>query len=211
MNSNLKMWLFNPFEFIAGSKSLLYGIAILMATAFLGWAGNIYYDGVIDIHAGGKSPLVYHLLEIIVVWLVVSVLMFIAGLIVSKSKIRLIDVFGTMALARWPLLIVSIFGLLVPMEVIASKVSASILYNTLQVGEAVDVATWEFIVFSIFTLLSLLVVVWIVALMWNAFKVSCNVKGPVAIFSFILVLIISELVSKKLLSVLLQYFHNNSI
>jgi len=42
-------------------------------------------------------------------------------------------------------------------------------------------------------------------LMYKAYSVSCNLSGPKALFGFVVGLIVAEIVSKVVLSVLFQY------
>lgn len=49
-------YLINPFNYIAGAKSLLIGIVVLAAATFAGTFTNLHFDGVIDIHIGYKAP-----------------------------------------------------------------------------------------------------------------------------------------------------------
>jgi uncharacterized protein (DUF697 family) len=56
--------------------------------------------------------------------------------------------------------------------------------------------TPDAIYFFAATLLMLPLLVWMIVLMYKAYSVSCNVRGPKAILSFIAALILAEILSK---------------
>ncbi len=55
------------------------------------------------------------------------------------------------------------------------------------------------LIFSVAAIIAVLMIIWMVALMYKAYTVSCNVKGAKAIITFILSLILAEAVSKVLI------------
>ena len=68
-------------------------------------------------------------------------------------------------------------------------------------GKSADIQTGptDSIVFGIVTIVGLLMIVWMVALMYRAFAVSCNVSGGKSIGVFIAALVVGEAVSKVLM------------
>jgi hypothetical protein len=50
----MRIWLFNPFKYIAGSKALLIGWTVMLATAGVAFLSKTQFDGVIDVH--GSLP-----------------------------------------------------------------------------------------------------------------------------------------------------------
>lgn len=171
-------WLYNPFIKIAGTSSLLWGLLILLITVFLGGLNNVHYDGVIDIHAGMPAPLTFFILESIVSWLLFSVFLLIAAKVLSQSKVRGIDIFGTQALARYPYLIISLISF--------------IPYFHFEFTGMPDLSAS----LIIFGLISLVFTIWTVILMYNAYSVSANLKGAKAVFSFIVALVSAEVLFK---------------
>jgi len=179
----MKKWLFNPFMYIAGTKSLFIGLAIMAATATIGFYSHTHFDGVVDMHNGRISALPFYFWEQLIDWGTVVVIFFITGKIFSKSSIRFIDVAGTMAMARW----VAIFSAVIGFGINAPNVMP---HST---DDILKVITPSFVLFG---LLSLVFIIWMIALMYNAFRVSCNMKGSQATGLFILSLIIAEIISK---------------
>jgi hypothetical protein len=181
--NQIRTWLFNPFIYIAGFKSLLIGIALMAISAWVGFLNNSHFDGVLDMHRAMAAQFHIFLPEVVIDWVSISLVLFVFGVILSKSKIRWIDVFGTQALARWPMIPVAILVVFIP------NVRNMNLSNP-----------QDMILLLIPAMLLLPFMIWFVALMFNAYKVSCNLKGNSLIISFIGGLISAELISKILIT-----------
>jgi len=188
----LRQWLFNPFQFIAGSGTLLLGLIIMLVSAFLGSLSNTHFDGVLDVHSGTAAPLWFFLTEVLIDWLCISIVLLIAGFIVSRSSFRVVDVFGTQALARAPYLISALA--LLPKGSI--RFTNYLVSKITQQVPAEAIKSTDILFFAVGLIVVLLMIVWIVVLMYRAYSVSCNTKGGKAIGSFIAALIIAEILSK---------------
>ncbi len=184
----MKKWLFNPFMYIAGTKALIIGLAAMLAAAVIGYYSKTHFDGVLDAHTGHSSPMWFYLEDALVDWSLPVVIFYIAGRIFSKSSIRLIDVAGTLALARWVMLFPAIAGFVFYMPAPNQPVSMEEMMKPAMSGPVI-----------VFGLLSLLFVIWMVALMYNAFTTSCNLKGGKAVWIFVVGLLVSEILSKIIL------------
>ena len=68
-----------------------------------------------------------------------------------------------------------------------------------QSGEAATINSTDAVIFVIAVIIALLMTIWMVALMYKAYAVSCNLKGAKAIVTFIVSLILAEAVSKVLI------------
>ncbi|MBA3898636.1 MAG: hypothetical protein H0X62_00250 [Bacteroidetes bacterium] len=189
--------MFKPFEKVAGFKALYIGLLLILLTGVTGYFAGLNFDGVLDAHfLKTELSLASHLLEGIINWLSLSVLILISGLIFSGSKFRIIDVFGTQALARWPMVFLAIVAIVVPYE----TVTQYIMWKATGVGEEVFPQTIDIILFALFSIISILVIVWMVVLMYRAYSISCNIKGTKGVISFIVALILAEILSKTALS-----------
>jgi hypothetical protein len=185
-------WLFNPFRFIAGFEALLLGLAIILISAFVGSFGNTHFDGVLDVHTGLEAPLWFFFAEVLINWVCMVIPLFFFGLIVSRSSFRMIDVFGTQALARWPYLITAV--VLFPDA--NRRVIEYLMSKLTQTAPAAAVNSIDVFVFAFAMILVILMLIWMVALMYRAYVVSCNIKGAGAIITFIVSLIGAEVLSK---------------
>ncbi len=184
--------LINPFEVIAGGRALMFGALIITVTALFSFLFNTHHAGIIDIKYGQSeiglaSFLLYGLVNVVVI----SVLLFLSGALLSKSSIRFVDVVGTQALARFPMIVTPFLNIGNPME----RLSQYLLKNFLGQGEdvAISFPEWVYIIFGF--LVMVLVIVWAITLMYNAYSVSCNLRGTRALVSFIVVLVLAEIAS----------------
>jgi len=188
----LRQWLFNPFQFIAGSGALLLGLIVMLASAFLGSLSNTHFDGVLDVHSGTTAPLWFFLTEVLIDWLCISIVLLIAALFVSRSSFRVVDVFGTQALARAPYLI-SALALLPEGSI---RFTNYLVSKITQQVPAEAIKSTDILFFAAGIIVVVLMIIWMVVLMYRAYAISCNVKGGKAVSSFIAGLIIAEMLSK---------------
>lgn len=185
----MKKWLFNPFMLIAGSSALVTGMAAMLASAVICYYSKTHFDGVIDAHTGLTAPIYVYLIEPLVDWVLIVLMLYIAGKLFSDSTVRFIDVAGTQALARWVMIFSAIIGFFITVPDTGHSVDdlvRSITPLTIMLG-----------------LLEIVFAIWMIALMYNAFKISCNLKGGKATSLFIAGLLIAEILSKFTLN---QFF-----
>ncbi len=178
----MKKWLFNPFVHLAGAKALFIGWAFMALTAVIGFYSHTHFDGAIDVHTGRVTPIAIHIIEQVVAWASLVLFFYIGGLIFSNSKIRLIDVAGTVALARWVMIFPAIIGFGISAPGAIPKTTE----------DALKLITPQLILFG---LLVMAFSIWMIALMYNAFSVSCNMKGGKATGVFIGGLVLAEIVA----------------
>lgn len=159
----------NPFIWIAGSPALLWGAVGLVVSTLLGWLSGYHYHGLLHFGPAPNPAWWCYLAERIIVWLVPAVLFYVGGLAFSRSRIRVIDVFGTVLFAQIPLTVMSFIYILPPMKVLLH------LDPTMSPQEMLEQPGLILaMILSLFILPFL-----IAALVWmfNALKVSCNLKG----------------------------------
>lgn len=194
--------IFNPFRYIAGAKSLIAGLLILMLTAFIGYLSNTHFPDLISIKMISGFPFMYYLLQSLSNWIVFSALLYLTSLFISPSSVRAIDIFGTQAMARFPYIFASLIGFSGSMK----KFGDYIMYTVLKTGDPVTLSTGNMMMAISLMILTLLLTIWLVVLMYNAFRVSANVKGARAVISFIIVFIVSVIVTGQITKILITYF-----
>lgn len=195
MNANVgkspAVLLFNPSVYIAGGRALVLGLAAILVTGLIGIVSQTHFDGVLDTHTGAAAPFWFFLSEGILDWLCLAVVLLIAGRIISRTPFRTIDVLGTQALARWP----TIFIALATLAKGYQRFSRSILEQITK-GKTPEFSGTDALLFVAVMAVMILCLVWMVALMYKSFSLSCNVKGGKAIGTFIGGLIVAEVLSK---------------
>lgn len=190
MNQNkISTYLFRPFEKIAGWQAFFTGLIIVAVTGFTSKYAGVFFDGVIDTHFTNDVTFTKSFTVLSIDIVSISVVMWLAGFFLSKN-FRFIDILGTMTLARAPLLIIAIASLFVNFPAAEEVLkSPGIIITNIQ--------------FLILMILSLPVIIWVIALTYNAFIISTNGKGTKATFIFITAIIISEILSKILIHYIL--------
>ena len=178
--------LFNPFRYIAGVKALIFGLVFIVASTLLLYSGGFIQDSYI--HIGMADAPLWHVATMhFIWWLLPALLLYLCGLALSKSKIRIIDILGTTAFAQLILLLM-IAPMLLP--VVMNNMLESVA--SLQTGAVPDMAEFTpMIIYSIWSLICLVVFyIW----NYNAFAVSCNVSGWKAIAAFIAVQVVVTII-----------------
>ena len=199
-DNRLSEWLFNPFRFVAGFKALLLGLGIILISALVGSLGNTHFDGVLDVHTGAEAPLWLFLAEGLINWISLAIPLFFFGLVMSRSSFRMIDVLGTQALARWPYLVTAV----VMLPDANRRFGEYLMSRLTQTTSAVAIDYTDVLIFGLAIIIGILMAVWMVALMYKAYCVSCNIKGIKAVITFIAGLIGAEVLSKAAILRLLE-------
>jgi|GEM_PF-295012 len=183
-------WLFNPFSRIAGWPALLIGLVAMALTAWLSSMGGLSFNGVLDAHLA-PSFLRGALIMQGVAWVSVVLCMWLVGTVFSRTRphTRLLDIAGTMAFSRLPLLLAA--AVATPLAL--SKLQGNIL-DGLSVRDMAGIVLLGVVV--------LVGVAWMVALMYNAYATCFNLRGVRGALSFIGALISAEALSKWLLALL---------
>lgn len=178
-------FLFNPYRKIAGSKALMIGFAIAAVTLIITPFSNAAFDGVLDFHTHHFENWWVYAALYFISWIVIVLLFGLAGSLFSKSHYRWIDILGTTLLAKAPLLIVAIFGFYIP---------------EIKIEDLSNFASFHLSFMAIVaSIIILICIIWMVALLFNAYSVSLNIKDNKLIWSFILTLLTSEILSKLIL------------
>lgn len=188
-NEVLKLMI-NPFTRIAGWQAFIVGSVIVALSGIIGSFGNVAFDGVIDMHLVKEVNLQQSFYYLLISITSLVVIMWITGLIISKG-FRFIDIMGTMILSKAPFLLMAIAGLFA----IAPDMN-QLLKNPMVIMSSPG--------FLITIALSIPIMIWTVTLMYNALKISCDVKGIKLTIAFIVAIFVSEAISKILIFKLIQ-------
>jgi hypothetical protein len=199
---NLKTWFFNPFHYLGGESTLIIGMVLILTMSFLGFLSHTHFDGVLDVHAGLASSFWIYFFEGVINFGIMSLLLGILGKLISKSHIRAIDVVGSQALARGPLLIVALVSLLPGFQ----RYNAYLVSKVNQTAQQIHPLASDPVVFGIALGVTLLMVIWMVVLMYRGFAISCNVGGGKAIGVFIAAVVFGEGISKVAIWKVVQLF-----
>ena len=185
----LTRWLFNPFVRIAGWGSLAAGLAGIFLAGIAAAAAGIRFDGLLDLHIVGNVPTHVPIVEGLINWIsIVVVSALIAKLFGGGSSVRLLDVAGTLALARAPLVLAASICT-IPWIRDSFSYSAALVE-----GDLASLVPGMLVG----ALVLLACAVWTIALMWNAFSLTGNMKDVRGAVFFVAALAVGELLSKLL-------------
>ncbi len=185
-NSTFSM-LINPFTRIAGWQAFGLGMIGIIIMGVLGSMNGTAFDGVLDMHM--KEITLLQSFEYLLISLACLILaMWITGLIISK-KFRFIDILGTMTLAKFPYIILAIAGFFAEIPDMSNVMND-------------PYSVFQNIPFVILLAISLPVTIWNIALIYNAFKVSCDICGSKLTVGLIVALLVAEILSKVLIHLL---------
>lgn len=166
---NFLTFITNPFDQIAGSKALIWGLSGMAISIILSWLSGWHYHGLLHFGPAPNSALWCYALEHIIIWLIPSIIFYIGGLLLSRSKIRLIDVLGTVAFAQLPLLINNLVQLSPPLQqFLLIDTNMTIEEITQQPGYALGASI---------SMILVVFLVWTLIWMFKALRISCNLKG----------------------------------
>jgi hypothetical protein len=194
----MKFSVFNPFTHIAGMKAFAIGLLVILLSSVIGYLSHTHFDGAIDAHMSDYGNIYVYIIEGLIDFICLLVLFYIAGIIISGFHFRFIDLMGTIALSRAPMILIPLSAFAFPQ----GKITEYINYVIFQSGDPVALTAWDVIGFILSVFVMIFVIIWTIILLFNAYKICVNKKGAKLIISFIVALIISEVVSKLLIYII---------
>ncbi|MBN1907471.1 MAG: hypothetical protein JW927_20495 [Deltaproteobacteria bacterium] len=175
---------FNPFLRFSGAPLLITGLIAIILAAIIGSFSDAQFNAVLNVQVIGliKPPLYYLITLNILNWLISTLFFLVLGGILSKTKFRIIDIVSTQAFARWPNIMAALAPLIMKVPGFGTTITAVYIVQC-----------------SAYLCLSLMV-----ALMYNSYKVSFDLKGGRLVASFIIGLFLAQTVSLVLTYNILQ-------
>ena len=182
------LWL-NPFQKIAGFKALIMGMIILLAMSGMGVIAKVYFIGSISLI--NASAVVKQTMDIgflllayqnIVSWLILSIMFILTAMILQKKKIRIIDFLGTVSLARFPSLLITLLTAIVRM------INPGILDVDLSKGIQLHVPLSQ----TLYGVTLMVLIIWQIFTYFYAFKESSGLIGKKLVLGFIASIIAAE-------------------
>jgi len=163
-----------------------WGSLILISSAIIASLINARFMGILNLHSGDTS-LVQAIVDIFVNVTFMVLPLWFCGKLLSKTNFRMLDLLGTQMLARWPLQMSGLaIGSLPIMQELSSRFINMEPREVLDTLSAVEITTLIVVGFLV-----LAINVWTITLMFNSYRISCNLVGMRAGISFGSVLIIA--------------------
>ena len=180
-------WLFNPYRRIAGGQALAIGLTGIVVSGLAAAVAGVHFDGLLDFHPGYRVSFQVPIVEGLVNWSVVTVLLVLVSFLVAPRTVRVVDIAGTQALARWPLLLAALACMPAAVRQGNEEAVAAAVEGRMVTPPAVSLVAGLF---------ASACAIWMVWLMWKAFAVSCNQRGGRAVAIFVAAVIVGEVATK---------------
>lgn len=188
-------WLFDPFVRFAGGPALGIGLTFIVATGLVAAVAGVHLDGLLDFHPGYAVPLWVPVVEGLVNWSVFALLAWSIALLITGRTVRLVDIAGTQALARYPFLLSALVCVPPGVRRAHEETAAAVAEGRLPLSQS-----WELVVASVVIGACL---IWMVWLMWKAFSLCCNRRGVRAVTIFAVLVLAGEVATKYALGQIL--------
>jgi hypothetical protein len=189
----MKTLLFNPFKRYSELQLLAFGLITALAGVVCASLTNTHFDGVLDTHFGKDVSLETAAFQSLINSVSIVLVFYPLGKWIN-SKTRLIDIFNISLIIKIPAYF------LLPLNI--NGWAYSKVEPLISDPFALQFTPDMILFLAISSILGLLVLVWLIVLLYNGFKIATNLKGSKHIIMFIIAIIVSEIVSKLLLMVL---------
>lgn len=183
--------IYNPFEKFNEKQLLTFGSIALLVGSALAISFAARFDGIIDMHLSDTVTWWQPLADNLINTLVLSLLLFATGKNTNK-RTRFIDVLNATLVAR------SLFYLL-PLTNIGgylSRATDSIINAGADITKIDPMALG---LLSVLGILSIVLLVWAMALLYHGYRVAANVKTTPQVLAFVAAVIVAEVISKLLI------------
>lgn len=188
----------NPFVYLSGELSACYGLVALILTTVFSWQFDIRPNAPLSF-GWGHELLWMTTLRFVLGWVVLALLLYVAALLLSRSKIRAIDVLGMNLFAR-SLPVATMVLLTAWMGPVMRPVAQALADGSMPLMEATSSMLSPRIIVG--GLLSILCLIWFFLWSYRAYSLSANLKGTKGVVSFVLVWLLSNLVAGWIFSLL---------
>lgn len=195
------MGLVNPFTSLDGAAALALGLVFVAATGAVAVIGRVAYDGIMDVHAGISAPTVALALMPLLDWLVVALLFWLAGVLMSRGGVRILDCFAMSALGRLPFLFV---GLIWAEQALGRYLPSLVRVMQSAPDPTALVSQPFFLLVMAGGILTMILMLWGLFLNFFAMREATGVETQRAIPAYMGIIIIGEIISKLLVGLLLR-------
>jgi hypothetical protein len=190
--------IYNPFTKIAGWKAFAVGVVIVCATVVIGYWNDAYFTG-IQMKAGKNLGPAHCFIIQTAGLLSMVALMYLVSLFFTK-RVRFQDILGTVTLARYPYLFLALSMFYFNPKIL--PVTEKLLETAASGGEISNalLSVTDYLLLLLFALFALLLIVWSMALLYHAFKVSTGIKGYKTAVLLTGIILVSETVTFIIIS-----------
>lgn len=178
----------NPFRFLPLRQAICWGIVAMILTAVYCWQVGLRVTSITQVNYAGGA-LWKATLQQVAVWLLFSAVLYVAAVVVSRSKVHFWSVAGYNLFARIPF---DVMLLMFAFPMVRSIVGLAMDGNVARIMEYANLL-------SIIGVVSLLVSVWYFYWSYKAFSESTNVRNGKGVVAFIVSYLVAYVASGYLL------------
>jgi len=186
--------LYNPLAVLGRGTGLAVAILVIVVLTAVAWWGGVHLDGALDLHLTVKPPSGPLIIgESLIDWLSLGLLLFVASRIFGGNGGAGAFLAGV-GLSRFPYILAAIIG--------SKPVLGKAMQAAVSVGrETVTVRPQAFMTpgLIIGSLAMLGLIIWSIVILYLGYKEASRLQGGKTAASFVIGLIVAELVSKLLL------------
>lgn len=186
----------NPFLKFSEKQLFSIGISAAIAGSLIASYFGITYDGVIDVHSYPGITFVGSVKENLTSILLVAVLLFLLGKLINP-KTRFIDLLNAAFLFRIPFYISALLSSVPAMK----RVEGELLKNINSLDK-INIPPLDLTVLLVISILLIALLIYAILLLFNGFKTATNAKKPAHYLCFAIAVLIAEILSKVILSIL---------
>lgn len=191
-------FVYNPFEKYSETRLLIWGMTVLFLFSLLGFCLHARFDGIIDMHIVESltwyEPLIDNFLNTIVLFGV----FFVFGKIINP-KTRAIDILNASLIARIPIYLISLGNIGGTINKATQNILNQIDFDNLHnPHNPPKFEMLDLVITLFFAIFSIAMLVWMIALFWNGFRIATNTKGTRNVILFIVLFVLAYIISKVL-------------
>jgi hypothetical protein len=187
---------FSPSLKIAGGRALLWGLSGLAVSVAAATFNGFHAYGLLNFGPGPRDAAYIAALEYLIIWLVPAAIFYGFGSALSRSCIRPLDIFGTTAFALMPLAVTNLMQLMPGLE----EAYAVLEEPVIDIPRMMEVVMQPLFILHLLVLMAMfvLMLIWL----FNAVKVSCNLKGGRLWAVYLVGIIGGDLICKQLIKLI---------
>jgi hypothetical protein len=186
----------NPFIKFSEKQLLIVGISSTIAGSIIAFMIGVTFDGLLDVHLNPEITFLDSLLENCILITLITLLLFGFGKIIN-AKTRFIDILNSSLLFRIPFY----FSALLTSIPFVKKIEEEVLKNINSLDK-INLQTTDLIGILVVSILSIVLLIYAITLLFQGFKTATNAKKVVHYIVFGILILLGEVLSKILLSLI---------
>lgn len=180
----MKKWI-NPFEKYSESRLISFGLAFYVIGSLMAYFFHTRFDNFLHMVAVETIEIHQPFIDNLIILVVLFIVFFIFGKLVYQ-KTRAVDILALVLTGNAPFYLMSLSNI----NDLSLKSTDAIL-TAMESGATTDISGFALAYLSIIGIVSIVLLIWIIALFYNGFKTAANAKGAKAVLLFIIAIILS--------------------